>query len=476
MSSAQPGTSPRSALEFLWGARVQRVDAPTPTLFALTLYDKGNKDCLVLALTAGIGLVQERPTGQPASGFVRHLRTTIEGARLIEGHFLGGDGEKTASALLLSFLRGSDQARLAVDFTAAQPNVYVLDPQNGILRAADEKARRSRFPGARATFSASERGTIPISDTRAAALEQGAALLGHSARSVEQRLRSQATSQAKAALKRLTRKALAIREDLARAGAAPTLRREANLLLCNLAAVAPGANEVRLEDLASEPPEQLAISLDPALSALQNAERRFARARRAERGASIASERLAHTEAEIAALTAFTGCIEHAGIPELVQNAAAVGIKLDAGPQAAPLGGQRPRPRHISYRAFQGTDEARILVGKGAADNDALTLTVARPHDLWLHARGMVGAHVVVPRERGRDCPPEVLLDAAHLAAHFSDARGEPSAEIQYTERRYVRKPKGSPAGAVRVDRERVLLLRVEPERLRRLLAAELTP
>jgi predicted ribosome quality control (RQC) complex YloA/Tae2 family protein len=116
------------------------------------------------------------------------------------------------------------------------------------------------------------------------------------------------------------------------------------------------------------------------------------------------------------------------------------------------------------------------LVGKGAVDNDALTLTVARPHDLWLHARGLQGAHVIIPRERGSELSPDVLLDAAHLAAHFSSARGEASAEIQHAERRHVRKPKGFAPGAVRVDRERVLLLRVEPERLKRLLASEKSP
>jgi predicted ribosome quality control (RQC) complex YloA/Tae2 family protein len=80
---------------------------------------------------------------------------------------------------------------------------------------------------------------------------------------------------------------------------------------------------------------------------------------------------------------------------------------------------------------------------------------------------------VIVPRERGSELAAESLLDAAHLAVHFSSARGEASAEVQHTERRYVRKPKGLAPGAVRVDRERVLLLRVEAERLKRLLMSE---
>jgi predicted ribosome quality control (RQC) complex YloA/Tae2 family protein len=112
-------------------------------------------------------------------------------------------------------------------------------------------------------------------------------------------------------------------------------------------------------------------------------------------------------------------------------------------------------------------------VGKGAADNDALTLKIAKPHDLWLHAKDRTGAHVIVPLEKNHTCPAEDLIDAAHLAAHFSDARDEKAVDVQYTPRRYLRKPKGSAPGAVVVDREKVLLLRFDAVLLRTLLERE---
>jgi predicted ribosome quality control (RQC) complex YloA/Tae2 family protein len=70
---------------------------------------------------------------------------------------------------------------------------------------------------------------------------------------------------------------------------------------------------------------------------------------------------------------------------------------------------------------------------------------------------------VVVPLLKGSQCPPELLVDAATLAVHHSDARGADFAEVTWAERRYVRKPKGSPAGRVVVDREKVLALGAEP-------------
>jgi len=118
-------------------------------------------------------------------------------------------------------------------------------------------------------------------------------------------------------------------------------------------------------------------------------------------------------------------------------------------------------------------EAANVLVGRGAADNDRLTLRVARPHDLWLHARGVTGAHVVVPLTKGKSCSPETLVDAATLAAHFSDLRGEPVVDVIYTPRRFVRKRKGSAIGSVTLEREKVIAVRVEPARLERLLQNE---
>jgi predicted ribosome quality control (RQC) complex YloA/Tae2 family protein len=112
-------------------------------------------------------------------------------------------------------------------------------------------------------------------------------------------------------------------------------------------------------------------------------------------------------------------------------------------------------------------------VGKGAAENDQLTVRVAKGNDVWLHARGQKGAHVVVRLEKGKAPDGETLLDAAHLAAHFSDARGEPQVDVAYTRAKYVKKPKGAAAGAVTYSQEKVLGLRVEGARVERLLSEE---
>ena len=244
----------------------------------------------------------------------------------------------------------------------------------------------------------------------------------------------------------------------------------------NLRALERGQPHARLLDESVEPPEWIEFSLDPRLDAQQNAQQRYQRARKLERGTGIAQERLVDTERVVDELRALIAQLDAApleGFDEAALRERAAELDLGAissGKAAKKQAGPQVR---MPYRTFLSSSGHPILVGKGAADNDALTLTVARPHDHWLHARGVQGAHVVVQRDRNAILTPELLVDAAHLAAHFSDLRGEPSAEIQHTERRYLRKPKGAAPGKVNVDREKVLLLRVEPSRLQRLLASE---
>ena len=112
-------------------------------------------------------------------------------------------------------------------------------------------------------------------------------------------------------------------------------------------------------------------------------------------------------------------------------------------------------------------------MGRGAESNDQLSFKLARPFHLWLHARGQPGSHVVVPLERDGEVSQEVLLDAAHLALHHSGAKGEPRGEVSYVPVKFVRKMKGGAPGQVLYSRERTFVVRLEPERLKRLLDSQ---
>jgi predicted ribosome quality control (RQC) complex YloA/Tae2 family protein len=99
-----------------------------------------------------------------------------------------------------------------------------------------------------------------------------------------------------------------------------------------------------------------------------------------------------------------------------------------------------------------------IWVGKSAKGNDEMLRSYAYKEDLWLHAKDLSGSHVIVKYQSGKTFPKPVLERAAELALYYSKAKNETFAPVTYTAVKYVRKVKGSPAGAVMVDKESVLM------------------
>lgn len=120
-------------------------------------------------------------------------------------------------------------------------------------------------------------------------------------------------------------------------------------------------------------------------------------------------------------------------------------------------------------RKSQETDKFRnfefigfkIWVGKSAANNDELTLKAAHKNDMWLHAKGVSGSHVII-KHGAKPFTSDVIEYAARLAAYYSKAKGSTWVPVIYTLRKYVRKPKGAEPGQVMLEREEVIL--VEPK------------
>lgn len=103
------------------------------------------------------------------------------------------------------------------------------------------------------------------------------------------------------------------------------------------------------------------------------------------------------------------------------------------------------------YRTVQ-VEGYEVLIGKGAEENDVLSLQVAEPHDLWLHvAGGIPGSHVVIRNPERTPVPKNVIEQAAAYAAWYSKARGAPRVEVHTCLARDVSKPKGAPAGRVQI-------------------------
>ncbi len=263
---------------------------------------------------------------------------------------------------------------------------------------------------------------------------------------------------------------LASPEDPAR------LRELGDLLSAHFAALRPGLDAVEVDDLYRG--GTVRIALDPALSPAANLAACYRRARRLERAREVARARLLQTRERLALLARLSGELEQAqvagSLPETLAGALArAGVLSPRSVQQAPARQARAtRPPPPGIRRFALPSGLEVLIGKSNADNDRLTLSIARGNDVWLHVQGGAGSHVVIRMPRGRTASLEDLLDAAALAVHFSKRRGAAAAEVIYTQRKHVRKERGARPGAVSVARGKTLFVTAAAERARRLLAA----
>ncbi len=218
--------------------------------------------------------------------------------------------------------------------------------------------------------------------------------------------------------------------DLAREVEAPLLRRRAEALLAGAALVPPGSREAVVED-PYEPGSRLRIDLDPALPVAANADRLFERARRLERSRKHVLGRLAATrDARREAEADLRRALEARNLEDLEAPP-----EPPAASAAAGLAGPR---RFLTSRGLE------LLVGRSARENHQLTFSVARPEDLWLHARDVPGSHVILRDREGR-AGAEDLREAAEVAAFHSEARAQAAVDVHVTRRKHVRPAKGAP-------------------------------
>lgn len=266
--------------------------------------------------------------------------------------------------------------------------------------------------------------------------------------------RARAAAALRREIDRLDRRERALLGDLERSAAASKLRKFADLLLAHVHSLpGRGARSVTVPD-DFEDGTPLTFPVDPALDVRQNAARFYRQHKRLTGGRKHTDSRLAETRAARAALIAKLASVDT--------------LDVDEAPPPRP---RRPvdAPR-LPYRELQSLSGDAIWVGRGASDNDALTFRHARGGDLWFHCRDAPGAHIVVPHRSGKPLSEATFLDAAMAAAHYSPLSGEAQVDIMYTHVKNLRRPKGAPPGRVFAADAKTVRVRLEPERLTRLL------
>ena len=442
----------------LAGAPVQKLWLPSAQVCVLQLRVPGLTLLAVLdARLRMAALAPERPTSaESAPRSQATLRNALDGARLTGASLIVPRGGRAPLPRL----------ELGDRWLIAEEALLLVEAAGGRILWASSGAQRR--PGS--VFPEAEE--VPLGE--AVAPREGRDALVREALAKEEEAgvlarRKEVVARLRSRVQKLRRTLAAVEEDAARAGRAASERGRAELLLPLASRLPRGAKEARVPDWsrtdAEGRPAETVVALDPALSPAENAERWLRRAKRYQ----AAGERIAARRTEVAAdLSRAEALLARA---EAAKDAAELAaLELEAPARPAPRkGAGTPR---LPYRKFTSLSGAPILVGRSARDNDALTLRVARGNDLWLHARAVQGAHVVVPGA-GESPDARTLADAALLAAHFSSARGNDGVEVAWTRCKYVRKPKGARPGSVTVTREKVLRVRLEEERLLAILRTE---
>jgi predicted ribosome quality control (RQC) complex YloA/Tae2 family protein len=232
-----------------------------------------------------------------------------------------------------------------------------------------------------------------------------------------------------------------------------------SILMANLNLIEKGLEEVELVNVFSEKGEKIKIKLDPSLSPVENAQMYFEKAKKTRASLKIAQERLERLKFEIKQLEnlldELASCENFDALKKFkeknLEELKKFGIVKDKIVEK--IGGK--------FRRFIVDGGFEVWVGKDAKSNELLTFKFSDKEDLWFHARGTSGAHVVL--KTGRRQPSKKAIEqAGSIAAYFSQARTSRLVPVVVTKRKYVRKPKGAPEGTVAVEREEVIM--VEPK------------
>jgi hypothetical protein len=249
-----------------------------------------------------------------------------------------------------------------------------------------------------------------------------------------------------------------LEDDLAGLPAAAGLRRQAEALLAAHQGPEVRGGEIEVAD-PYQPDSWLRVRVDPRLTLPANADRLFEKARRLERARAQVESRLAQTRARLDAAHAVEASLRAARRREELPG------REDGRP---PSGAPASAPREGGPRHYLTSRGLSVLVGRGARENHHLTFTVARPEDLWLHARDVPGAHVIVRDPEGR-ASPEDLREAAELAAFFSAAAPQGQVDVHVTRRKHVRPTRGGAGRVVVGHSDTLRVVPRDPEgRLRR--------
>ena len=244
---------------------------------------------------------------------------------------------------------------------------------------------------------------------------------------------------------RLERKLALQREEWADSEKGEQYRRLGDLITANLYRIKRGMDAVLATDYSVDPPAEVEVPLDPRLYPAQNAQKMYKLYNKAKTAHEVLGEQIARSEEELAYMQSVRAFLDRAATEADLSE---IRDELYRSGYASRMKGYKPqkqvKPRPITYVSQSGY---KILCGRNNLQNDLLTFRMAEKGDLWFHAKGVPGSHVILVCG-GEEPSEEDYTQAAEIAAFHSQATGDLVA-VDYTRVKNVKKPPSAKPGFV---------------------------
>jgi predicted ribosome quality control (RQC) complex YloA/Tae2 family protein len=280
------------------------------------------------------------------------------------------------------------------------------------------------------------------------------------------------TSPIKKEIKKTKKLIKNLKGDLEKAGSYEKYLKYGQLLQSNFYKLNKGLNNITVEDY--ETGDSIDISIDPKLSPQDNVERYFKRSKKAKSAEKIIPKKIEQNEKKLDILMKFNSQLSEVKereealqkLDKIKEEYAGYYNKYLLKSHKALLENRVTIPSKVPsksayekepFRYFLSTAGQKIYVARNNRENDELTFQFANGNDEWIHTRDYPGSHVVVPLGKNEDINGKTLEEACQLALHFSKAKGEKSADLYRTKRKYLSKPKNAPSGKVNISRYSII-------------------
>ena len=404
----------------------------------------------------------ERSTSQ--SQFSLHLNRDLNGTFLAEVRMLPDE-----RIVILVFTLGdsaSQMTSIVVQLTGRSSNLFLVDADQRIVSRMRETSGDGQDVGSiyapPSTTSGSRRAEIaedfPMQgdETFADAVDRFYETLLEQERVTSDANAVRAKLNSK--LKKVVRLAESLKTDLNAHGDPEEWKRLGDLLLAQSTSARREGDQVLVTDYFDPEAPEIAISGDRNKSITQLAEEFFKKYVKARNARDLLQNRISSAENEIESIRDRLAELEQS----IEDGTFIAHQRTESRQKASKKEPSKTNKTRSPFRRFVSSDGFDILVGKGSRDNDELTFKVAKSLDLWLHAADYPGSHVIVRGAGKKEIPQSTLIEAAKLAAFYSDAKEHPKAAVHHTQRKFVSKIKGAAPGMVRLSSFKTVM--VEPE------------